>query len=65
MLPNHAPLVVAEAVGTLATMYPGRVEVGLGRAPGTDPVTARALRRREADPASFVDEVTELPIPGC
>ena len=60
MLPNHAPLVVAEAVGTLATMYPGRVEVGLGRAPGTDPVTARALRRHEADPASFVDEVTEL-----
>ena len=45
MLPNHAPLQVAETFGTLATIYPGRIDLGLGRAPGTDPVTARALRR--------------------
>jgi luciferase family oxidoreductase group 1 len=45
MLPNHAPLVVAEAFGTLAEMYPGRIDLGLGRAPGTDPHTMRALRR--------------------
>ena len=46
MLPNHAPLVVAEQFGTLATLYPGRIDLGLGRAPGTDMATARALRRR-------------------
>jgi luciferase family oxidoreductase group 1 len=45
MLPNHAPLIVAEQFGTLATLYPGRIDLGLGRAPGTDPLTARALRR--------------------
>ncbi len=45
MLPNHTPLVVAEAFGTLAAMYPNRIDLGLGRAPGTDPVTMRALRR--------------------
>ncbi|MBC6490750.1 LLM class flavin-dependent oxidoreductase [Flavihumibacter stibioxidans] len=45
MLPNHAPLVVAEQFGTLATLYPGRIDLGLGRAPGTDQVTAAALRR--------------------
>ncbi|HYE49209.1 MAG TPA: LLM class flavin-dependent oxidoreductase [Azospirillaceae bacterium] len=45
MLPNHAPLVVAEQFGTLATLYPGRIDLGLGRAPGTDPETAHALRR--------------------
>ena len=45
MLPNHAPLVVAEQFGTLATLYPDRIELGLGRAPGTDQVTMRALRR--------------------
>jgi luciferase family oxidoreductase group 1 len=45
MLPNHAPLVVAEAFGTLAELYPGRIDLGLGRAPGTDPLTMRALRR--------------------
>src|SRR5690554_6642693 len=45
MLPNHAPLVVAEQIGTLACLYPGRIDLGLGRAPGTDPVTMRALRR--------------------
>lgn len=45
MLPNHAPLVVAEAFGTLAELYPGRIDLGLGRAPGTDAATMRALRR--------------------
>jgi len=45
MLPNHSPLVIAEQFGTLATLYPGRIDLGLGRAPGTDQVTARALRR--------------------
>ena len=45
MLPNHAPLVIAEAFGTLAELYPGRIDLGLGRAPGTDPLTMRALRR--------------------
>jgi luciferase family oxidoreductase group 1 len=45
MLPNHAPLVVAEQVGTLETLFPGRIDLGLGRAPGTDPLTMRALRR--------------------
>src|SRR5437660_10058921 len=45
MLPNHAPLVIAEHFGTLATLYPGRIDLGIGRAPGTDGLTARALRR--------------------
>jgi hypothetical protein len=45
MLPNHAPLVIAEQFGTLESLYPGRIELGLGRAPGTDQMTARALRR--------------------
>jgi luciferase family oxidoreductase group 1 len=45
MLPNHAPLVVAEQFGTLATLHPGRIDLGLGRAPGTDGATMRALRR--------------------
>src|ERR1700712_1745157 len=45
MLPNHAPLMVAEAFGTLAALYPGRIDLGLGRAPGTDQATMRALRR--------------------
>ena len=44
MLPNHSPLVIAEQFGTLATMYPGRIDLGLGRAPGTDQVTANAIR---------------------
>ncbi|WP_067781864.1 LLM class flavin-dependent oxidoreductase [Actinomyces vulturis] len=60
MLPNHAPFIVAEQIGTLATMYPGRVEVGLGRAPGTDPATSHALRRRPADPGHFADEIVEF-----
>src|SRR5690606_8114878 len=45
MLPNHAPLIVAEQFGTLATLYPGRIDLGLGRAPGTDQLTIQALRR--------------------
>ncbi|MCZ2104242.1 MAG: LLM class flavin-dependent oxidoreductase [Comamonadaceae bacterium] len=61
MLPNHAPLVVAEAFGTLATLYPGRIDLGLGRAPGTDRVTMRALRRdRMESESDFPRDVTEL-----
>ena len=61
MLPNHAPLVVAEQFGTLASLYPGRIDLGLGRAPGTDPATARALRRTLAsDPDAFPQDVLEL-----
>src|SRR5678815_41605 len=45
MLPNHAPLIIAEQFGTLASLFPGRIDLGLGRAPGTDPLTTRALRR--------------------
>lgn len=62
MLPNHAPLVVAEQFGTLATIYPGRIELGLGRAPGTDQPTMRALRRTlaHADEDSFPRDVLEL-----
>ena len=61
MLPNHAPLVVAEAFGTLAEMYPGRIDLGLGRAPGTDGLTMRALRRdRPETEADFPREVAEL-----
>ncbi|RJF40902.1 LLM class flavin-dependent oxidoreductase [Actinomyces sp. 2119] len=59
MLPNHAPLVVAEQVGTLASLYPGRVSLGLGRAPGTDRLTAAALRRRSASLPDFVEEILE------
>jgi luciferase family oxidoreductase group 1 len=61
MLPNHAPLVVAEQFGTLAALYPGRIDLGLGRAPGTDQFTARALRR-EATPSAddFPDQLGEL-----
>ena len=61
MLPNHAPLMVAEAFGTLAALYPGRIDLGLGRAPGTDMATARALRRGlNADPNAFPQDVVEL-----
>ncbi len=61
MLPNHAPLVVAEAFGTLAELYPGRIDLGLGRAPGTDPLTMRALRRNRVETEEdFPREVTEL-----
>lgn len=61
MLPNHAPLVVAEQFGTLAALYPGRIELGLGRAPGADQATARALRRdRLGGPDDFPADVAEL-----
>jgi luciferase family oxidoreductase group 1 len=61
MLPNHAPLVVAEAFGTLAELYPGRIDLGLGRAPGTDPHTMRALRRDRVEAESdFPRDVAEL-----
>ena len=60
MLPNHAPLVVAEQIGTLATLYPGRVDLGLGRAPGTDRRTAAALRRGASDPRHFAEEIVEI-----
>jgi luciferase family oxidoreductase group 1 len=71
MLPNHSPLVIAEQFGTLESLFPGRVDLGLGRAPGTDANTARALRRHgDLDPDSFPDDVVELmayfrdPMPG-
>jgi luciferase family oxidoreductase group 1 len=61
MLPNHAPLVVAEAFGTLAELYPGRIDLGLGRAPGTDRATMRALRRdRVETEQDFPRDVAEL-----
>ena len=61
MLPNHAPLVIAEQFGTLEALHPGRIELGLGRAPGTDPATARALRRNLAgDVDAFPQDVVEL-----
>jgi luciferase family oxidoreductase group 1 len=61
MLPNHAPLVIAEQFGTLDALYPGRIDLGLGRAPGTDQATAHALRRTlVGGPDSFPDDVEEL-----
>jgi luciferase family oxidoreductase group 1 len=60
MLPNHSPLVIAEHFGTLATLYPGRIDLGLGRAPGTDQQTVRALRRNPASADSFPQDVLEL-----
>ena len=61
MLPNHAPLVIAEQFGTLESLYPGRIDLGLGRAPGSDQLTARALRRNLAtDPNQFPNDVVEL-----
>jgi luciferase family oxidoreductase group 1 len=59
MLPNHAPLVVAEQVGTLESLHPGRIDLGLGRAPGTDPLTMRALRRGGRG-EEFDEQVAEL-----
>jgi len=59
MLPNHAPFIVAEQVGTLESIYPGRIDLGLGRAPGTDPLTMRALRRHSTG-ADFDANVAEL-----
>jgi luciferase family oxidoreductase group 1 len=60
MLPNHSPLQVAEAFGTLASLYPGRIDLGLGRAPGTDQATAKALRRYFASAEAFPRDVAEL-----
>ncbi|MGE6386859.1 LLM class flavin-dependent oxidoreductase [Pseudomonas sp. NPDC078416] len=61
MLPNHAPLVIAEQFGTLESLFPGRIDLGLGRAPGSDQMTARALRReRSGSSDDFPDDVTEL-----
>jgi luciferase family oxidoreductase group 1 len=71
MLPNHAPLIIAEQFGTLATLYPDRIDLGVGRAPGTDQITAMALRRNlDAGVDSFPQDVVELiryfqhPVPG-
>ena len=70
MLPNHAPLMVAEAFGTLAELHPGRIDLGLGRAPGTDQATMRALRRYMGGADTFPQDVVELmnwfepPVPG-
>lgn len=61
MLPNHAPLVIAEQFGTLEALYPGRIDLGLGRAPGTDPITAHALRKRRSGSVDeFPEDVAEL-----
>src|ERR1700755_1766338 len=61
MLPNHAPLVIAEQFGTLESLYPGRIDLGLGRAPGSDQRTARALRRDlQSDADQFPQDVVEL-----
>ena len=72
MLPNHSPLTIAEQFGTLATLHPGRIDLGLGRAPGSDQTTTRALRRDPAAADRFPQDVVELrgllgdrsPIPG-
>ena len=60
MLPNHAPYIIAEQFGTLATLFPDRIDLGLGRAPGTDPVTVRAMRRDPASSDHFPQDVMEL-----
>ncbi len=60
MLPNHAPYVIAEQFGTLETLFPGRIDLGLGRAPGTDQTTLRALRRDPANAEHFPQDVLEL-----
>src|SRR6202040_3528557 len=60
MLPNHAPLVIAEQFGTLESLYPGRIDLGLGRAPGGDQRTARALRRYFESADTFPQDVLEL-----
>ncbi|MEO8331197.1 MAG: LLM class flavin-dependent oxidoreductase [Gallionella sp.] len=61
MLPNHSPLVIAEQFGTLESLYPGRIDLGLGRAPGSDQLTARALRRNlDTNPNQFPQDVVEL-----
>jgi luciferase family oxidoreductase group 1 len=61
MLPNHSPLIIAEQFGTLESLYPGRIDLGLGRAPGSDPLTSQALRRNlSSDPDEFPRDVQEL-----
>lgn len=60
MLPNHVPLTIAEQFGTLETLHPGRIDLGLGRAPGGDPVTSRALRRDDSSADTFPQDVLEL-----
>ncbi|WP_169920159.1 LLM class flavin-dependent oxidoreductase [Tamilnaduibacter salinus] len=60
MLPNHPPLVIAEQFGTLEILHPGRIDLGLGRAPGTDPMTSRALRRDGLGAEQFPNDVAEL-----
>ncbi len=60
MLPNHSPLVIAEQFGTLESLYPGRIDLGVGRAPGTDQITVRALRRDPATAEHFPQDVVEL-----
>src|SRR5580704_1823494 len=60
MLPNHAPLTIAEQFGTLEALYPGRIDLGLGRAPGTDQLTLRALRRAPELADQFPQDVLEL-----
>lgn len=60
MLPNHAPLMIAEAFGTLETLYPQRIDLGVGRAPGTDQITSRALRRDPSRAEEFPNDVIEL-----
>jgi len=60
MLPNHPPLVIAEQFGTLACLYPDRIDLGLGRAPGTDPITSRALRRDGLGAEQFPEDVARL-----
>lgn len=61
MLPNHAPLVIAEQFGTLDALYPGRIDLGLGRAPGSDQRVAHAIRRTlDSDPNAFVRDIVEL-----
>ena len=60
MLPNHAPYVIAEQFGTLAQLFPGRIDLGLGRAPGTDQLTLRALRRTPEAAENFPQDVLEV-----
>src|SRR5690625_1502521 len=61
MLPNHSPLIIAEQFGTLASLFPKRIDLGLGRAPGSDPQTAQALRRNlQTDPNAFAHDVLSL-----
>ncbi len=60
MLPNHSPLVIAEQFGTLESLFPGRIDLGLGRAPGTDQITARAMRRDPNSAERFPEDVAEL-----